>query len=314
MRAVVIQAGGELLIEERPDPQASESQVLVGVESSGLNGADQLQRRGFYPAPAGVVADIPGLEIAGSILAIGSQVSDLHVGDRVMAVVAGGGQASHICVEAAELLRVPEQISWAEAGGFPEAFTTAHDALVTQAQIAAGARVYISGGAGGVGTAAIQIAKAFGCEVVASVRNEDLRPQVAELGATVIDSADVGEHGPYDVVLELIGASDLEAVLPHLNPFARVVVIGVGGGAKAEINLLGIMSSRAIITGSTLRARSASEKGEVALRVRQDLLEYLAEGKLRVPVAASYPLDEVEAAYARFAAGAKFGKVVLLKA
>lgn len=309
MHALVVKDGGRLEVEERPDPAPAEGEVLVEVAAAGLNGADMLQRRGLYPAPAGTVQDIPGLELAGTVL---GPAQGFAAGDRVMAIVAGGAQASRICVPTAELLAVPDGLSWAEAGGFPEAFTTAHDALVTQGRLSPGERLYVSGGAGGVGTAAVQLAVALGAEVVASVRSEAMRSGVAALGATVVDPSEAGEHGPYDVVLELVGGPDLEAVLPVLAPFARCVVIGVAGGAKANVNLLAVMGARASITGSTLRARSRQEKAEVAARVRAEVLPLLAAGRVVVPVEATYPLAEAAAAYERFSEGAKLGKIVLI--
>ena len=309
MRALVIREGGELVVEERPDPVPGDGEVAIEVAAAGLNGADQLQRLGLYPAPAGTVQDVPGLELAGTVLSTGHGFSE---GDRVMAVVPGGAQASRICVPAAEILPVPDGLSWAEAGGFPEVFTTAHDALVTQAKLASGDRLYVSGGAGGVGTAAVQLGVALGAKVIASVRNEAMRPAVAALGATAIDPAEAADHGPYDVVLELVGGPDLEAVVPALAPFARCVVIGVAAGAKASVNLLAIMGARATLTGSTLRARGAAEKAEVAARVREQVLPMLSSGQVAVPVEASFPLEEAAAAYERFSNGGKLGKVVLL--
>jgi NADPH:quinone reductase len=211
---------------------------------------------------------------------------------------------------------VPEDIPWEVAGGFPEAFTTAHDALFTQAGLAMGERVCIHGAAGGVGSAAVQLAARAEAHVVATVRNHDLRGHVAALGTGQVDVVDpegFGDHGPFDVILELIGGSNLDADVRALATGGRIAVIGVaGGGANAEVNLLGLMSARGRIHGSTLRARPLEGKAAAARAVEAHVLPLLADGRVHVPVAATFPMSEAAAAYERFQAGAKFGKVVLL--
>jgi len=311
MHAVVIR-DEELVWEARDDPAPGDTEVLVEVRAAGLNGADLVQRRGFYPAPPGSPPDIPGLELAGEVVALGAQVSGAAVGDRVMAVVGGGAQATLAVVDESHLLAVPEAMSWPEAGGFPEAFSTAHDALFSQAGLRMGERVLVSGAAGGVGTAGVQLAAAAGARVVATVRNPDRRAEVRALGANlVIDPEQVGEHGPYDVVLELVGAASLENVLPHLATGARVTVIGVGSGATISLNLFALMSARARIGGSTLRARSRREKANVAASMTTEVLPLLAAGRIRVPICHTFPMAEADKAYEQFAAGSKLGKIVL---
>lgn len=312
MKAVITPGDGSLAIEERPAPVPADGEVLIAVRAAGLNGADRLQRAGLYPAPPGAPADIPGLELAGEVVALGPGVEQAKVGDRVMAIVAGGGQAELCCVHESHLLAVPDSVGWPEAGGFAETFTTAHDAVITQAGLRAGERLLVTGAAGGVGTAAIQIAKAFGAEAVASVRSEELRGRVAELGATVCAPGEESDHGPFDVVLELVGAPNIPDDLGALATGGRIVVIGVGAGAKTELNLLAVMGKRAKIMGSTLRARSIPEKACAAAGVNGDLIPLLADGSLTVPVEASFELADADAAYERFAAGGKFGKIVLL--
>jgi len=312
MRAVVID-DGELRIEERPDPVPGPSEVVVAVASAGLNGADILQRRGLYPAPAGAPVDIPGLEFAGVVDTLGSDVHDVRVGDRVMGIVAGGAQATKVVVDARHLLRVPDHISLLDAGGFAEAATTAYDALVTQARLHAGDRVLITGAAGGVGTAAVQLAHALGARVVASVRSAAHHEAVAALGADEVLAPDAAAvHGPFDVVLELVGAPSLEAALGSLNIGARIAVVGVGAGAKAQVNLLALMGARAQITGATLRARGAEEKAAIAAAMERDVVPLLAAGAITVPLVATYAIDDVHSAYDRFTAGGKLGKVLLV--
>jgi putative PIG3 family NAD(P)H quinone oxidoreductase len=312
MHAVVIREG-QLYWEERDDPVPGDTELLVAVRAAGLNAADLLQRAGLYPAPAGWPADIPGMEFAGEVVAVGRQVTLFAPGDRVMAVVGGGAQAALALVDETHALRVPDDLSWAEAGGFPEAFTTAYDALFRQAELQMGERVLVSGAAGGVGTAGVQLAANAGAAVIATVRHPERRDAVAALGADVVLApGDEADGAPYDVVLELVGAPSLSNVLPHLATWGRVVVIGVGGGGRMEVELMQLMRQRIRIGGSTLRARSRREKAEVAADMAAHVLPALEAGRLRVPVHETFPLAEAQAAYDHFAAGTKFGKVVLL--
>ncbi len=312
MQAVVIR-DAQLHVEARPDPVPGDTELLVAVRAAGLNAADLVQRAGFYPAPPGSPADIPGMELAGEVVAVGRQVTLFSPGDRVMGVVGGGAQSTLACIDETHALAVPAPLPWPEAGGFPETFSTAYDALFTQAEVQMGERVLVSGAAGGVGTAGVQLAAAVGASVTATVRDPARRDAVAALGASaVIAPGDEGDHGPYDVVLELVGASSVRGVLPHMAPWSRIVVIGVGGGGTFELDLMLLMRKRTRIGGSTLRARGRREKAEVAAGVAAHVLPALARGHLRVPVCDTYPLSDAEAAYERFAAGAKFGKVVLV--
>jgi NADPH2:quinone reductase len=312
MHAVVIR-DEELHWEERDDPVPGETELLVAVRAAGLNSADLIQRIGLYPAPPGSPQDIPGLELAGEVVRAGARVTRFAPGDRVMAVVGGGGQATMAAVDESHALAVPDSLAWPEAGGFPEVFSTAFDALFTQAGLQMGERVLVTGAAGGVGTAGVQLAAATGASVVATVRDGARHDEVRALGAdVVIDPAEVADHGPYDVVLELVGAASLPDVLPHLATGARVVVIGVGSGATMSINLHVLMRSRARIGGATLRPRNRREKADVAAGVAAHVVPLVASGRLTVPVCATFALAEASAAYARFAAGGKLGKVVLL--
>lgn len=310
MHAITI-VDGTLTWQEHPDPEPGPDQLLVAVRAAGINAGDLLQRRGFYPAPPGSPADIPGLEAAGEVLAIGRDVRAFAPGDRVMAVVGGGGQAERLLVHERHAIAVPDGLSWAEAGGFPEAFTTAHDALFTQAGLGPGERLCVHGAAGGVGTAAVQLAVAAGAQVVATVRNPGRHGDVAALGATVVDPEGFQEHGPFDVILELVGAPNLPADLQALATGGRISVIGVGGGAKAEVNLLALMSARGRIHGSTLRARSLEEKAVAARGVERHVLPLLRDGKVEVPVAATFALADAAGAYDAFGTTGKFGKFVL---
>jgi NADPH:quinone reductase len=312
MRALTIQ-DESLVVEERPDPEPGRGEVLVRVRGAGINGADMLQRAGAYPAPPGSPPDIPGLELAGEVSALGPGARRFGEGDRVMALVGGGGQAELAVVHERAAMPVPQNLDWPQAGGLPEVFTTAHDAIFTQAGLRPGERLLVHGAAGGVGTAAVQLGRAMGARVTATVRREEHRAEVKKLGGNAISPEGFGDSGPYDVILELVGASNLAENLNSLALGGRIAVIGVGGtGPVAEINLVAVMQKRARIHGSTLRARPLEEKAICARRVEKEVLPGFEDGTLTVPVADTYPLEDAEAAYERFAAGGKLGKVVLL--
>jgi len=312
VHAVTIQ-DKQLLVEERPDPEPGHGELLVRVRGAGINGADMLQRRGAYPAPPGSPEDIPGLELAGEVAALGPGAARFAEGDRVMAVVGGGAQAELAVVHERAAMPVPDGLEWPEAGGLPEVFTTAHDAIFSQAGLRSGEHLLVHGAAGGVGTAAVQLGRAAGARVTATVRREEQRPEVERLGARAIAPDGFGESGPYDVILELVGASNLEENLGSLAIGGRIAVIGVGGtGPVAEINLVAVMQKRARIHGSTLRARPLEQKAAAARLVEKEVLPHFADGTLTVPVAETFPLAEAEQAYDRFAAGGKLGKLVLL--
>jgi NADPH:quinone reductase len=311
MRAATIR-DGEVLVADHPDPQPGAGEVLVRVRAAGINGADIHQRAGHYPAPPGSPQDIPGLELAGEVAALGSGVLRFEEGDRVMAIVGGGGQAELCVVHERQLMPVPPGLSWAEAGGVPEVFTTAHDALFTQAGLTAGERLIVHGAAGGVGTAGVQLGVATGAHVVATVRNAGLRDGVAQLGAhEVVEPDGFARLGPFDVILELVGGPNLPADLEALATSGRIVVIGIGAGAKAEIHLGALMAKRGTVRASSLRYRALEEKALTARAMERHVLPLFEHGALRVPVAATYPLDAVGEAYERFTAGGKLGKVVL---
>ncbi|NNE95857.1 MAG: zinc-binding dehydrogenase [Acidimicrobiales bacterium] len=293
-----------------PDPEPSPSELLIEVASCGLNGADMLQATGNYPPPPGA-PDTPGLEMAGTVVARGDRCRRFDVGDRVMAVVSGGGQAELCVVE--EILAVPVARSHelGTIGGVPEVIATAHDALFTQSGLQMGERVCVHGAAGGVGSAAVQLAVAAGATVTATVRNPELRDAVADFGAEVIDPAEFVDAGPFDVILELVGAPNWPANIAALAVEGRISVIGVGAGSKVEINLVHLMGKRARIFASTLRARPLAQRAMVADRIERHVLPLLDSGAIQIPVAARFELSDVAAAYERFKAGGKFGKVII---
>jgi NADPH2:quinone reductase len=305
-------SGGEVHAGEHADPEPGTGEVLVHVRAAGINGADIAQVAGRYPAPPGSPPDILGLELAGEVRGLGPAANRFALGDRVMGIVGGGGQAEFAVVHERQLMAVPESLDWAAAGGTSEVFTTAYDALFTQCALAAGERLLVHGGAGGVGTAAIQLGVAAGARVHATVRNEALRDAVAALGASVLAPEGFAEHGPFDVVLELVGASNIAQDVEALAMCGRIVVIGVGAGATAELDLRALMSKRGLIRASMLRARPLEEKALTARALEAHVLPLLASGAIEVAVAETFPLERVDEAYKRFTAGGKLGKIVLV--
>ncbi len=311
MFALVID-DGVLDWRERPDPVPGPGDVVVEVAAAGLNAADLLQRRGRYPAPPGVPADVPGLELAGRVVSVGDGVDATWVGRRVAALTGGGAQATHCAVPVEHLLAVPEGVKLVEAAGFPEAFCTAHDALVTQGALTSGERLAVTGAAGGVGCAAVQIGRALDATVVALTRDGRHHEALRALGADETVVADgLAAIEPVDVVLELVGAATLPAVLPRVRAHGRILVVGVGSGSRVELDLLAVMGSRLTLTGSTLRGRTRTEKAEVVGRVARDFGPQWRDGALRVPVAEVVDVREAARAYDAFARPGKFGKIVL---
>jgi putative PIG3 family NAD(P)H quinone oxidoreductase len=311
VRAVTIR-DKKLTVEDHPDPSLGPGEVLIRVRAAGLNGADMMQLRGFYPAPPGAPQDIPGLELAGEVIEGGDGANRFNEGDRVMSIVAGGGQAALAVVHERLLMPVPENLDWPQAGGVPEVFTTAHDALFSQAGLRTGERLLVHGGAGGVGTAAIQLGHAAGARCYATVRNASLRDGVSEFGAEVLDPEGFGEHGPFDVILELVGAPNLADNVNALALWGRIIVIGIGAGAKGDLHLGALMQKRGRVMASTLRPRPLEEKAMTARGMERSVLPLLSDGSIRVPVAATYPLEEAKAAYEHFQGGGKLGKIVLV--
>ena len=310
MRAATIR-DGRVIVAYHPDPEPAADEILVRVRAAGLNGADLIQLRGEYPAPPGAPADIPGLEFAGEVVACGPAVQRFEVGDRVMGIVGGGGQAELLAVTERQAMPVPDELEWEAAGGVPEGFTTAHDALFTQARLGMGERLLVSGGAGGVGLAAVQLATMAGARVTATVRDDELRRPVEALGVRAMAPDEFGGQGPYDVILELVGGPNMPANLAALADCGRIAVIGVSAGSTFELDLSALMSKRGRIHASSLRSRSLEEKAHAARLVERAVLPGFASGDLIVPVEATFALDEVAGAYERFAAGGKFGKIVL---
>lgn len=287
MRAATV-VDGRIEVADLPDPVPQDGELLIHIRAAGINGADLGQRAGRYPPPPGAT-DVPGLECAG----------ETDDGRRVMALLPGGGQAELAVAHASHVLPVPDGMSWEEAGGFVEVFATAHDALFTQAELAAGERLLVNGAAGGVGVAAVQLGLAAGAAVTANARHH--HDELRALGA------DTDVDGEYDVILELVGGENLAANLGRLALKGRISVIGTGAGSRAEIEFGLLMRKRGRIHASMLRARSIDEKAEVVAA----LGAFMSGRTFSAPVEETFPLERTQDAYERFRAGNKFGKIVV---
>lgn len=318
MRAVVFTGvgGREVMrLEERPDPQPGSTEVLVEARFAGLNTADLAQRAGAYPAPPGAPADIPGLEVAGTVTACGESVRHWKPGDRVFGLVGGGGLADRVVVDERHVTAVPSRLDEQEPAAVPEAFITAHDAVVTQAHLGLGDVLLVNGANGGVGTAAVQIGLLAGARVLASARSEEARRRLAELGAEPVSTEDAVERahavGGADVVLELVGAPNLDADLQALAPKGRIAIVGTGAGAEAELSLRALMGRRARIFGTVLRARPHEEKAAAVQAFAHEVVPLLADGRARAIVDRVFPAEAAADAFDYMEQPGKFGKVLL---
>lgn len=318
MRAIVFTgAGGNevVALEERPDPTPHGEDILVSVRFAGLNPADLAQRAGRYPAPPGSPADVPGIEVAGTVVARGPAARRFSEGDRVFGIVGGGGLADRVLVHERHVAAVPEGLGELEAAAVPEVFVTAHDAVITQAGLRLGELLVVNGANGGVGTAAVQIAATAGARVLATVRDPALHDKVAALGATVAAPAEMVERaraeGGANVVLELVGAPNLGPDLDALATKGRIVIVGTGAGTEAPLDLRRLMGRRARLLGTVLRARSLEEKAAAMRKFEQQVVPHLASGRIAPLVDRVFPAAEAGAAFDRLEQPGKLGKVLI---
>ncbi len=295
-------------LQERPDPVPGPDEVLVAAAFAGINPADLSQRAGHYPAPPGSPADVPGLEVAGTVRACGSRVTAWREGDRVFGIVGGGGLADTVCVHERHVARVPDSLPDREAAAVPEAFITAHDAVFTQAGLRMGETLLVNGATGGVGTAAIQLALASGSRALANARSEGGLRRLAEMGAEPTGLADARD---VDVVLELVGIQHLEGSLRALRSQGRIMIVGTGAGAEGEVSLRALMGKRASITGTMLRARPLDQKAAAVQAFAHQVVPLIERGAVRPLVDRVFPLDRAADAFEYMTKPGKFGKVLL---
>lgn len=318
----VSQPGGPqaLVLAERPVPVPGDREVLIKVAAAGLNRADILQRRGFYPAPPGAPS-YPGLEVAGTVAAVGSAVSELEPGDRVCALLQGGGYAEYCAIDVAQVLPVPGSLGMVEAASLPEAFFTVWSNVFELGRLLPGEVLLVHGGASGIGVAAIQLAAVRGHRVFATAGTDEKCRFCERLGAkrainyrtedfvAVVTAATAGRGA--DVILDMIGGSYLSRNLQALATEGRLVVIATQGGARGEIDMPRMMQRRLVITGSLLRPRSVQFKGQIKARLLSEVWPLIEAGRIKPIVDAVFPLAEAGRAHAHMESGAHKGKIVL---
>lgn len=322
MRAAVITRPGDphvLRIEERPDPAPRAGALRVRVRAFGVNRADLLQRRGAYPAPPGWPEDIPGLEYAGEIDAIGEGVTGWSAGERVMGIAGGGTYAEYVVVPATHAVRIPRSLAFTEAAAIPEVFITAHDALERLA-VTADEWVLVHAVGSGVGTAALQLIGIRGAHCIGTSRTADKLARASTLGmAAGIDTgreedlaAAVGRflEGGAHAAVDLIGGDHFPATLASLRPRGRLVLVGLTAGRQVEVDLAVILRNRLRIEGTVLRSRPEAEKAAVVRSFREQVLPHFADGRLRPVVDRVFPFDEVAEAHRLMERNATFGKLV----
>ncbi len=320
MRAVVLESYGDvevLQIKAVPDPEPGPDEVVVDIVATALNRADLLQRRGFYPGPP-MPQEIPGMELSGRIVGHGERVSPQRLGEEVMAIVGGGAYAERIAVHERQVMAVPESVSVADAAAIPEVFITAFDALVVQGGLRSGGVALVHAGGSGVGTAAIQIAKAVGARVIVTASAAKLEPCLA-LGADLavdyrVDDfeAAVGDLCPdgVDTVLDVIGGDYVDRNVRSLRVGGRIVQVGVMGGGSTTVNIGALLGKRATIVGTVLRPRPLEEKIAITRRFVAEMLPRFGDA-LRPVIDSRYPLDAIADAHRHMESNANVGKIVI---
>ena len=327
MRAAVItRPGGPEVLEvhDLAPPEVGAQDVLVRVHASGINRADLLQRQGRYPAPAGSPEQVPGLEYAGEVVEVGRDVTTLTTGDRVFGISGGGAHAEMVAVPAATAAPLPESLDWVSAGAIPEAYITAHDALVTQARMRPGERVLIHAVGSGVGLAALQLVRALGAVPFGTSRTADkidrARDLGLEAGAVIRDPAEIagqirawgtGDTPSIDIVLDLVGGDYTAASLDVLRRLGRLMLVGLVGGSSTRLDLRRVLSGRITIIGTVLRSRSVEEKAAATAAFARDVVPLLATNAVRATVDSVFPLERIAEAHRQVESNATFGKVVV---
>ncbi len=321
MRVVEITGGSgpaaSLVLADRPDPVAGPGQIRIRIRAAGVNRPDILQRMGLYPAPAGA-PDILGLEVAGEVDQVGDGVTRWMVGDRVCALLGGGGYAELAVVDARHALPVPADMDFVQAAALPETICTVFANVFESGALKPGETLLVHGGTSGIGVTAIQMATAVGARVIATSRGADKAAAARHLGADLSLDATADDmqgairaFGGADVVLDMVGADYATLNQAALNPFGRWVVIATQSGAIAEVDLARLMMKRITLTGSTLRARPADEKARLIAALETIAWPWVIAGAVRPPIEATFPLEQASAAHLRLEAGGHVGKIVL---
>jgi NADPH:quinone reductase len=308
--------GNEVVsLAERPDPVPASDEIVVAARFAGVNWADIAQRQGAYPPPPGAPQDIPGLEVAGVVVAVGERVRAWRAGDRVFGLVGGGGLADRVAVHERHVTAIPDSLADDVAAAVPEAYITAHDAVFTQAGLKLGEVLVVNGANGAVGSAGVRLGLASGARVVARVRSADSAGALAADGAIVVTADTAAERiaalGGADVVLELVGAPNLDFDLDVLALKGRISIVGSDAGEQATISLRRLMGKRASVRGTVLRARPVEEKAAAVQAFARSVVPLLAEGRALPVIDRVFPAAEAPAAFDYLAVPGKTGKVLL---
>lgn len=318
MRAVTFagSGGNEVVsLAERPDPVPGSHEVLVAARFAGVNWADVAQRRGSYPPPPGAPQDIPGLEVAGTVVAAGDAVRAWRTGDRVFGLVGGGGLADRVAVHERHVAAVPDGLADDVAAAVPEAYMTAHDAVFSQAGLAMGEVLLVNGANGAVGSAGVRLGMAAGARVMACVRTPVSARGLAAEGAMVVTGDEATDRlralGGADVVLELVGAPNLDRDVAALATKGRIMIVGSDAGADAQVSLRALMGKRATLRGTVLRARPLEEKAAAVQAFARSVVPLLAAGRALPGIDRVFPADQVTAAFDYLARPGKTGKILL---
>jgi NADPH2:quinone reductase len=321
MRAVEISAPGApdvLRLTQRPVPRPKKGEVLIKVAAAGVNGPDIMQRKGLYPAPPGA-SDLPGLEVSGEIVALGEGVSEPALGDPVCALTNGGGYAEYCVADASQCLPIPKGVALRDAAGLPETFFTVWSNIFVGAGLKAGETFLVHGGAGGIGTTAIQLGKAFGARVVATDSPEARCQICRELGADrVVDYRQedyvesVRQEGGANVILDIVGGPNIEKNFKAATHDARIVQLAFALGSKVDLNLMPVMLKRLTYTGSTLRTRPPEFKARIAAELRSRVWPLIESGRIRVVTHRTFPLDQASQAHTMMESAGHVGKILLL--
>lgn len=321
MRAVIVPNPGgvdSLEVVDRPQPEPAPGEVLIRVTAAGVNRADLMQRQGFYPPPSGIT-DVLGLEVSGDVVSVGDGVTDLPPGTHVCALLAGGGYAEYVTVPAGQVATVPLGVSLVDAGGIMEVAATVWSNIFMMGKLQSGETLLVHGGGSGIGTMAIQLGKAFGARVVVTVGSEDKAEFCRELGADLVinyreqDFTSVLKDAGItaDVILDIIGAKYLDANVSVLSTAGRLVVIGLQGGVKGELNLGALLSKRAAVMATSLRARPTAEKTAIVSAMVAAVWPLISDGTVRPIIHATYPLEDVRQAHQVLEDSSHIGKVLL---
>ncbi|MFN8357301.1 MAG: NAD(P)H-quinone oxidoreductase [Spirosomataceae bacterium] len=321
MKAVVVTSYGDpsvLQVRERPTPVCGAEEVLIHVKAAGVNRPDIMQRQGRYPAPAGAPPDILGLEVAGVVVDCGANVTQWKVGDAVCALLAGGGYAEMVAAPAGQCLAIPSGVSFSEAAGLPETVFTVWHNVFQRGQLKAGETLLVHGGSSGIGVTAIQLAKAFGAEVIVTVGSDDKGQACLDLGADqyinykTTDFEQVVASTGVDVILDMVGGEYFGKNLSILRPDGRLVYINAMQGNEVVLPIMKMMLKRITVTGSTLRSREIAFKAALAAEVQQQVWPLLQHGQFKSLVYATFPLAEASQAHALMESSHHIGKIILV--